>query len=152
MKKAGPTRTVSLPKLPFISRELRLTYEAMRRAMQERFLNVHGVTYPQWAYLRVLWDHDGLSQTALSKRVARVDANTVAVVNGLANQGYVKRVPSVTDRRTVNIFLTASGRALKNKLHPKGRSVEEVAMADIAPETVALLRETLRQMRANLGE
>jgi DNA-binding MarR family transcriptional regulator len=146
------TGPAQFPNKPFISRELRLTYEALRRSIQERFLNTHGVSYPHWAYLRVLWETDGMTQSSLSKAAARVGSNTVAIVNGMVKAGYVKRVPSESDRRTIHIFLTPEGRALRTKLHPKGRSVEEVALANIPPKHVTILRETLKKMRANLGE
>ena len=93
-----------------------------------------------------------LFRSSLSKAAARVGSNTVAIVNGMVKAGYVKRVPSESDRRTIHIFLTPAGRALRTKLHPKGRSVEEVALANIPPRHVAILRDTLKRMRVNLGE
>jgi DNA-binding MarR family transcriptional regulator len=131
--------------------QLRITSETMRGAMQQRFLP-HGIRLAQWQYLRVLWHDDGLSQKELSRRVRRVGANAVSVLNDLEAQGYLRRVRNPADRRNVNVFLTDKGRALKDLLIPQAAAIHGQALRGFSAEEVALLGQFLRRMRANFGE
>ncbi len=131
--------------------QLRITSEVMRAEMQHRF-QPYGVRLAQWQYLRVLWHHDGLTQNELSRRVRRVGANAVSVLNGLEAQGYVRRVRNSGDRRSINIFLTDEGRALKDVLIPQAATIHSRALRGFSAEEAAQLVHFLRRIRANFGE
>lgn len=131
--------------------QLRITSETMRSAMQQRF-QAHGIRLAQWQYLRVLWHDDGLSQKELSRRVRRVGANAVSVLNGLEEAGYLRRVRNPSDRRNVNVFLTDAGRALKDLLVPQAASIHGQALNGFSAQEAALLGHMLRRIRANFGE
>ncbi len=130
--------------------QLRVTWEAMRAALQER-LAAHGTRFAHWSYLRILWASDGISQNDLSERVRRVGANTVSALNGLQRAGLVKRVRSRVDRRTVHVHLTPAGRALERILVPLAREVQHEATRGVSPRDLKAFRRVLAAIRVNLG-
>lgn len=129
--------------------QLRVTWEAMRAALQQR-LAAHGMRFQHWSYLRVLWSADGISQNDLSERVRRVGANTVSALNGLQRAGLVKRVRSRVDRRTVHVHLTPAGRALESILVPLAEDVQRAAAKGIPARDLASFRRVLAAIQGNL--
>ncbi len=129
--------------------QLRVTWEAMRAALQER-LATHGTRFAHWSYLRILWAADGISQNDLSERVRRVGANTVSALNGLQRAGLVKRVRSRVDRRTIYVHLTPAGRALEHLLVPLAKEVQRTATRGIAARDLDAFRRVLAAIRSNL--
>ena len=99
----------------------------------------------------MLWDEDGLTQRELSQRVGMMEPTTVTALNGMEKRGYVKRVRNTDDKRKVNIFLTAKGRALRNVLLPHAIDVNIRAVAGVSAEDVETVRRTLHAMKRNLG-
>jgi DNA-binding MarR family transcriptional regulator len=130
--------------------QMRVTWEIMRGALQES-LAKEGVRFAHWSYLRVLWSADGLTQNELSERIRRVGGNTVSALNALQRAGWVKRVRSREDRRTVHVHLTPAGRALEKRLVPLAAAIQRRATADIPARDIAVLRRVLARMRVNLG-
>ena len=131
--------------------QLRITSEVMRGEMRNRF-EPYGIRLAQWQYLRVLWHHDGLTQKELSRRVRRVGANAVSVLNGLEAEDYLRRVRDPRDRRNVNVFLTEKGHALKDLLVPQAAAIHGRALRGFSAEEAALLLQFLHRVRANFGE
>lgn len=129
---------------------LRDTYRAFTKVLQAR-ISTHGVTIGQWYFLRVLWDEDGLTQRELSQRVGMMEPTTVTALNGMEKRGYVKRVRNADDKRKVNIFLTARGRALRNVLLPHAIDVNIRAVAGVPAEDVETVRRALHAMKRNLA-
>jgi DNA-binding MarR family transcriptional regulator len=130
--------------------QLRVTWEAMHAALQER-LAAHGTRFAHWSYLRVLWSADGISQNDLSERVRRVGANTVSALNGLQRAGLVKRVRSRVDRRTVYVHLTPAGRALEGVLVPLAKEVQREATRGVSARDLRAFRRVLAAIQINLG-
>lgn len=130
--------------------QMRVTWETMRAALHEGLAR-EGVRFAHWSYLRILWSTDGLTQNALSERIRRVGANTVSALNALQRAGWVKRVRSREDRRTVHVHLTPAGRALEKRLVPIAAAIQQRATAGIAANDIAAFRRVLAKMRVNLG-
>ncbi|OJW08676.1 MAG: hypothetical protein BGO44_15995 [Legionella sp. 39-23] len=70
--------------------------------------------YPgQELLLMQLWDRDGQSQIELICRLG-LDASTVTkMVQRLEGQGHITRIPSSTDKRVMQVNLTATGKKLR---------------------------------------
>lgn len=70
--------------------------------------------YPgQELLLMQLWDRDGQSQIELICRLG-LDASTVTkMVQRLEGQGHIIRTPSSTDKRVMQVNLTATGKKLR---------------------------------------
>jgi DNA-binding MarR family transcriptional regulator len=120
------------------------------RSLQMR-LTEHAVSFGHWAFLRVLWEHDGLTQSDLSARVGVMEPTTFAAVKALQKLGYVTRRQKSTNRKNVYVHLTPAGAALKAKLVPLAEQVNQIAMAGVAAANIAVTRQTLLTMIQNLA-
>lgn len=94
-------------------------------------LGALGLTYPQYLVLTVLWENDGLSLTAVGRRL-RLDSGTLTpLVKRLETSGLVNRGRRTTDEREIEIALTPAGRALQAQaVHVRAEVVRRLAMSD----------------------
>src|SRR6185295_6072016 len=95
---------------------------ALVRALQDR-LAEHGVPFGHWTFLRILWEHDGLTQRELSVEAGVMEPTTFSALNAMEKLGYVTRQRKGDNRKNVYVFLTPKGRALKRKLVPLAEEV-----------------------------
>jgi DNA-binding MarR family transcriptional regulator len=123
---------------------------AFARALQSR-LAAHGVSFGHWTFLRVLWEHDGLTQRELSQEAGVMEPTTYAAVRSMEALGYVVREHLHGNRKNVHVRLTPRGRALKRKLVPLAVKVNRIGVADVDPKAVATTREVLIAIIANLA-
>ena len=117
-----------------------------------RLLAEYDVPFGHWAFLRVLWDRDGLTQKELSDAVGFTEPTTFAAVKALIDKGYIIRRHNPGNKRKFYVYLTPEGEALKNALVPLAEEVNRIAAQGIPLENIALMRETLLQMIENLAE
>ena len=110
----------------------------------------HGVSSGQWRLLRVLWEEDNITQRQLSDRAGTREATTALTVRSLLKSGLVNRTRCTEDKRKYYITLTPKARRLRAKLIPQVVTVNEVAIAGINPEEVAITRKVLAQTYRNL--
>ena len=108
-----------------------------------------GVTYPQYLALLVLWEHDGLSVSALGERLFLDSGTLTPLLKRLESSGLVSRLRAVDDERRVNITLTLAGHALKARVAQIPGCILSATQCSI-PELVALTQQiqTLRQRLA----
>ena len=123
---------------------------ALVRALQAR-LDAHGVSPGHWQFLRILWEHDGLTQRELSEQAGVMEPTTFAALKGMEAAGYIARRQMPDNRKNVYVFLTARGRALKGRLVPLAEEVNRMAIDGLAPAEVALVRRALAALLANLA-
>jgi MarR family transcriptional regulator, organic hydroperoxide resistance regulator len=131
-----------------------LVKDAMRgllRALQVRLAD-HSVSFGHWTFLRILWESDGITQRELSERAGLMEPTTFSALNAMERLGYVERRHQPDSRKKVYVFLTARGRALREKLVPLAEEVNEIAVKGARPEAVAATRELLLMMIQNLAD
>jgi DNA-binding MarR family transcriptional regulator len=109
------------------------------------------ITYAQWRFLRVLWAQDGLSQRELSQRVGLMENSTVIAINVMEARGWIKRQRDEADKRRLCIYLTEEGRSLAN-LRAVAQNVGRIATRGMSSEMIAILRQGLQQMLANMED
>jgi DNA-binding MarR family transcriptional regulator len=124
-------------------------HRAFTRALRER-LEPHGVTLAQWYFLRELWQGEGLSQRELSRRMGVSEPTTVAALNLMTRRELIERRRENGDKRTLYIYLTPKGRALRRSLLRDGLSVNTAAADDLPPAEVERVKRLLLQMIDNL--
>jgi DNA-binding MarR family transcriptional regulator len=130
---------------------IRDTERAFRRALQLR-LAAHGVPFGHWAFLRILWEADGLTQKELSQRAGVMEPTTFTAMKTMEAQGYITRNQIPTNKKNVYVHLTDAGRALKKKLVPLAEETNEISVKGLAPNEVATARKVLLAMLVNLSE
>jgi DNA-binding MarR family transcriptional regulator len=124
---------------------------AFVRALQLR-LPDQDVSFGHWAFLRILWEHDGLTQKQLSDEAGVMAPTTFAAVTAMERLGYVRREQRPGNRKNVHVTLTARGRALKRKLVPLAEDVNRIGVQGIEARHVAIARHVLIAIIANLAK
>jgi DNA-binding MarR family transcriptional regulator len=115
---------------------------ALVRALQMR-LAEHQVSFGHWTFLRILWEHDGLTQRELSMQAGVMEPTTFSALKAMEQLGYVERRQLPENRKNIYVFLTPKGRALKEKLVPLAEEVNRVAVTGLNPADVAKTRQLL---------
>jgi len=130
--------------------QIRATHLTFAKFLRNR-LQPHRVTPGQWFFLRALWEEEGLSQRELSRRVRTTEPTTVSALRLLERNGLIERVRNTQDRRTINIFLTDRGRALREELLPGVLELNRVATEGLTREEVQEAFRLLSKMQQNVA-
>jgi DNA-binding MarR family transcriptional regulator len=123
---------------------------ALVRSLSVR-LAEHRVSFGHWAFLRILWEADGLTQRELSEQAGVMEPTTFTALKAMQRLGYVTRRQIGTDRKKVCMFLTPRGRALKNKLVPIAEEVNSIAVRGVSPRHIAITRAVLLTIIENMA-
>ncbi|WP_430782350.1 MarR family winged helix-turn-helix transcriptional regulator [Actinoplanes sp. G11-F43] len=121
---------------------------AASRAMTSLYrphLDPHGLTYPQYLVLRILW-HDGPTTIRDLGRTLKLDSGTLSpLLKRLENQGHIDRRRATHDERTVWIHPTASGRHLQTAIGDLSR--ELVCATGLTVDELTQLHTLLHRAR-----
>jgi len=131
------------------ARLVRLAARAFNRSLQVR-LQSEGVTFGQWIFLRILWYNDGLSQRELSNHAHVTEPTAHTALTKLEKQGIITRERMEGNRRTLQIFLTPKGMALRDRLEPMARDVNERSLRGLDEGEERILRKGLLAIIRNL--
>jgi DNA-binding MarR family transcriptional regulator len=124
---------------------------ALVRALQAR-LAEHQVSFGHWAFLRILWEREGLTQRELSEYAGVMEPTTFSALKAMERLGYVVRRQVRGDRKRVYVFLTPKGRLLKSDLVPLAEAVNSVAIRGVKAADVATTRGVLLTIIDNLAQ
>jgi DNA-binding MarR family transcriptional regulator len=116
--------------------------KTLARALQSR-LSKKSIAYGHWTFLRILWKHNGISQTRLSELAGVMTPSTFAAVQAMEKLGYVVRRQKPHNRKNIYIFLTPAGRALEADLVPLAVEVNDIAVTGLTGKQVEEFREML---------
>src|SRR5450830_385833 len=114
-------------------------------------LTEHSVSLGQWTFLRILWETDGITQRELSELAGVMEPTTFTAVKAMEKLGYVTRKKMHNNKKMVYVFLTAKGRLLKQKLVPLAEEVNRIAVENVNPQDITMMRRVLLTMIENLA-
>lgn len=123
---------------------------AFLRSLQIRLAR-HDVQLGHWAFLRVLWQRDGITKRELSFEAGVMEPTTVVALRSMEALGYVTLRQLPENRKNVYVFLTPLGQRLKRKLVPLAEQVNAVALAGLPHADVETTRRALLVMIDNLA-
>lgn len=123
---------------------------AMERVLQIQLIE-HAVSFGHWSFLRILWEHDGLTQRELAEQAGMTAPTTFSAVTAMESQGYVQRQQKAGNRKKSYVYLTPKGRALKDKLLPLAEQVNAIAIDELELNEVLVARKVLLKITANLN-
>ncbi len=92
-------------------------YAAAREVVKQYrpHLDELDITYTQYITMMVMWEEKEITVKSLGERLFLDSGTMTPVLKSLEAKGYVTRKRSTTDERSVSVFLTDSGEALKEK-------------------------------------
>lgn len=123
---------------------------AMVRGLQMR-LAQHEVSFGHWAFLRILWVTDGLTQKELSDEAGTTTPTTFSAVSAMEKLGYVERHYAPGNRKNTHVYLTPRGRSLKNKLVPLAEEVNEISVKGLKTTEINIARKVLLTIIENMA-
>ena len=123
---------------------------ALVRALQVR-LAEHKVSFGHWAFLRILWEREGLTQRELSDEAGVMEPTTFSALKAMERLGYVVRRHMEGDRKKSYVFLTPEGKRLKTKLVPLAETVNSIAIRGLNPADIRITRDVLLAIIGNLA-
>jgi DNA-binding MarR family transcriptional regulator len=126
------------------------TSRAVVRALQVRLI-AHNISFGHWAFLRILWEKDGITQRALSEEAGVMESTTYTAIMAMEKLGYITREQLGDNRRNNYIFLTRLGKSLKSKLVPLAEEVNAISVKGIEDNDIEKIREVLIKMLENLA-
>jgi MarR family transcriptional regulator, organic hydroperoxide resistance regulator len=143
-------RELRYPPAESVGHQVRWTHRALQRELEAR-IKPFGITLGMWAFLRALWEEDGLTQRELSDRARTTEPTTVTALHAMEKRGLVRRVQNTEDRRKSNIYLTPAAKSLRTPLLPIARGVNRTASVDLTAAEITTLKRILNKIRANLA-
>lgn len=129
--------------------QVRATNRAFQMALRES-VEPFGVSPGMWYFLRLLWQDDGLTQSELARRIGLMEPTAFTALASMERSGLIKRVKNRTDRRKVNVFLTAHGRSLREQMLPIAHEVNAEGLHGLSAQEMETLLALLKRIEANL--
>lgn len=116
-------------------------------------LSEHGLTYPQYLVLLVLWEKDALPVNDIAKRLY-LETNTVTpLLQRMEKGGLLSRTKGTKDGRQMIVKLTEKGRELQNVLAEVPFTVGNAVVCEsFTHETAPELYQMLDNIIAKLNE
>lgn len=150
MPAAEPRDEMAVRRLRMWIRMLGITRAAENRVRE--FLRAeHGTTLPRFDVIAALYSNrDGMTMTELSRKLLVSNGNTTSVVDRLEKDGMAVRVPSQTDRRTINVVLTPEGAAMFENIAAEHRALVDAMFPSLDDRDLDTLRDIFRRMRKDL--
>ena len=117
-----------------------------------RDLAPYGVTVPMYRVLAALWEQGDQRLGELSA-MTTVELSTLSrLVGAMKRRGLVSRARVQTDERSIQINLTAKGRALATELMAVAARNEGVTVRALGEDELTVLRRSLTTVFDNLDQ
>lgn len=129
-----------------------LIYDVARlgRRCFDRRARPLGLTQPQWRMLAVLSKREGINQVSLADILDIQPITLTRQLDRLEANGWVERRPDPSDRRAIQLFLTAKAQPLVNQIWKVGEGVAKDMLEAIPESERDKARDVLTRMRENL--
>ena len=104
----------------------------------------------QGRILFVLWQKDGISIQELARKTSLGKSTLTSMLDRLEQNGFVKRVPSKKDRRTILIRLTEKDRECQDLYTKITKEKTELFYKGFSPKEIEAVENYLQRILDNL--
>ena len=126
-------------------------YTALSRRLQRNLREASiDITSEQWSVLYALWEEEGITQQELAQRTFRDKTAITRLIHNLERGDLVVRIADKDDRRTNMIYLTRSGRQLKEGCMKQANQTLKEALAGADAAAIQIAKDTLKKVYENL--
>jgi len=109
-----------------------------------------GLYRGQGRTLDLLWREDGRTHSDLSQSLGVQPATVSKMIQRMERAGFLERRADPDDQRVSRVFLTESGRQIKQQVDARFDQLEREAIDGLLPQEVLLLRRLLMRVSDNL--
>lgn len=127
-------------RLAALSRHISRTYNTK--------CSYYGITATQSFVLMDLLDHDGSSVKDIANRIQLDSPAVTGVIDRLYKEDLVERVADPSDRRSLQIFLTAKGSALAQQFWPVSDAYNRDIQAGFSKDEIELFEKYLLRLES----
>ena len=107
------------------------------------------ITIDQWLVLRVIQEHDDLTQADIAERVFKDQASVARMLNLLTGRGLLTAVPLPSDGRRSQLRVTDEGERVLAAVQPVVLSNRSLALQGLTEDDLTLLRNMLERIYLN---
>ncbi|KUG07629.1 MarR family winged helix-turn-helix transcriptional regulator [Solirubrum puertoriconensis] len=107
------------------------------------------ITIDQWLVLRVLLEHDDLTQNEIAESVFKDQASVARILALLTQRGLLSAVPLPHDGRRTQLRVTEEGHRILDAVQPIVNDNRKTALAGISEDELAQLRGLLERITQN---
>ena len=104
------------------------------------------------SYLTEICAHPGISQDRLAARICINKSNVARQAAFLEEEGFIRRTPSPSDKRIMELYPTEKTLELMPRISPILRQWEACLTADLTGDEIAALEAALSKMRQKASE
>lgn len=130
--------------------QLRLTQQAILRDF-DRQIRAYGVSPGRFNVLSLIEANPGIIQSRLAQAVQLERSTMVAILDQLEERKLVERRPSANDRRSNELWLTAQGVELLQKMRKRVTSHQRKVLAPLSRHERGALLTLLKRIRTHLA-
>ncbi|MDF7811020.1 MarR family transcriptional regulator [Hymenobacter sp. YC55] len=107
------------------------------------------ITIDQWLVLRVIQEHDDLTQTEIAERVFKDQASVARMISLLLKAGLLVAVPLPHDGRRSRLRVSEEGLRTLDAVQPVVLSNRGIALEGLTEEDLAVMRPMLERIYSN---
>ncbi len=134
--------------LPSLGKTNKLIHFYLNEKFKEKNIDLNK---EQAILLNIIHANDGLIQNELAYFTNRDKTSLTRLIHSLEKKGFVARIPSKTDKRKNEIYLTKSGHVMMDSIIPiMKQSVLELEEG-ISQEEKIIVKKVLTKMRNNIA-
>ena len=109
------------------------------------------LTSGQPKVLDYLLHHDGAIQKEIAIFCHIEPASLTAILNGMENKGYIRRVNMDSNRRSLHVYLTETGKKYADRLNLEFAQIEAEALAGFSEAEVSQFNDFLSRVYENMA-
>ena len=148
-RKDGPIEKRRLRMWIRMLRTARTTESQLRDMLREEF----NTTLPRFDVLAALYRADqGLKMSELSKQLLVSNGNVTGIIDRLETDGHVKRIVVKNDRRSTQVFLSAKGRKLFQRMADRHAYLINQIFGDISAGDLDVLADIFARLKQRGGD
>ncbi|MEK3965616.1 MULTISPECIES: MarR family winged helix-turn-helix transcriptional regulator [Paenibacillus] len=106
----------------------------------------------QHLLMALLLEKEGLSQNEIANKLGKDKASVARMIASLESKGYIRKITSTQDRRSVNVFVTDEGRKLESTINEVTIKLNEVIATGLSPVDYSTLKTLLTRVQDNVRD
>ncbi len=125
--------------------KLARSFNTINKIVNEE-INTYGITPSQFGVLEALYHLGDMPIGKLGEKILVTGGNMTVILDNLEKHGYIERVKCPTDRRSLYIKLTDSGKELIDKVFPSHIQFVSELISVLSEEEQIVLGNLLKKL------